>query len=113
MNLQKNKMMGQRFIQALLLALLLNVSGHVFLHLGDSLWPAEALHLAATHEEKSSLPAQHFCSVCQDHQQLSLDTPALASIFTEAAPLLPTRRDDASPSSPAVHFKPTRAPPRS
>jgi hypothetical protein len=99
-------------IQALILVVLLNLSGHLFLHLGDALLEAEETHLSAPHEAKTVTPPQHFCSVCQDHQHLALDTPSLASSTPEAVALTPTRFDDLVPSSRAFSFKPTRAPPR-
>ncbi len=66
-----------------MLALLLNLSGHIFLHLGDTPLHDEGTLLAAPHDQPGSSPAQHQCSICQDHQLLALDVPATDAIVVE------------------------------
>ena len=96
----------------LLLALLLNLSGHMFLHLGDAVLEAEATHFTSHEEQPNFFAPQHQCSVCQDHQQLALDSPATASYFVEA-PNLTTNRSNEFPSASLSFQRPSdRAPPR-
>lgn len=73
-------------MQALILALLLNLSGHIFLHLGDAPLHNEEAGLASPHAPLGSSPAQHQCSLCQDHQLLTLDVPTAGAILVEGQP---------------------------
>jgi len=113
MNLLKNKTIAQGFIQALLLALLLNMSGHVFLHLGDAVSAGDETHLTSHQESKTASAPQHQCSVCQDHQHLSLESQPLTALVLAVSPIVPSRQSAAAPSFLPAHFKPTRAPPLS
>ena len=101
------------FINALLLALLLNLSGHLFLHLGDAVLEAEETHWTAHQEPTKTSAPQHQCSVCQDHQQLALDTPSTASVVLEALPQSTTRNSAFPPVAPSFQRQSDRAPPRS
>ncbi len=112
MNLQKNKLMVRSLMPALLLALLLHVSGHVFLHLGDAVSAGDETHLTSHQESRTASAPQHQCSVCQDHQHLSLDSAPRAAVTRAAILTVPPRQNDALPSFLPAHFKPTRAPPR-
>ncbi len=112
MTVQKSKTMTRAFIQALLLALLLNLSGHMFLHLGDAVSAGDETHLASQQESKSPAAPQDPCSICQDHQHLSLESQAVAAVTLAAKAILPARQNDVPPSFLPAHFKPTRAPPR-
>lgn len=109
--LQK-KLTALGLIQALMLAVLINLSGHIFLHLGDSLLEVEATHLAAKQEEKGFSSAQHICSVCQDHQHLSLDVPSNFATPSESLTCVPTQVELTTHSATSYGYKPTRAPPR-
>ena len=113
MKTPKNFNRTRGFINALLLALLLNLSGHLFLHLGDAVLEAEETHWS-THQEptKTSTP-QHQCSICQDHQQLALDTPSTASVVLEAVPQSTTRNSAFLSVAPSFQRPSDRAPPRS
>ncbi|MFN7931044.1 MAG: hypothetical protein U0Y68_24575 [Blastocatellia bacterium] len=99
-------------IQALLLALLLNLSGHTFLHLSDaSLETGEPQYTA--HEEPRGLAAPaHQCSVCQDHQQRLLDTPTTAAMVVAAATSLTKQPTAVVPVVPSRQTVADRAPPR-
>lgn len=113
MKTPNNQHRARGFIHALLLAVLLNLSGHMFLHLGDAVLAAEDTHFT-THEAPSDVNAPpHQCSVCQDHQQLTLDFPANASYFLEAQlPPLPCR-NNFPPVATTLASPSDRAPPRS
>lgn len=112
MNLPKNKLIAQGFMQALMLALLLNLSGHMFLHLGDAVSAGDEAHVTSQQESKTAAALQHQCSVCQDHQHLSLESPAAAPLTLAVDTVFPARQNDVTPSFLPAHFKPTRAPPR-
>ena len=112
MNWQSNKSKRQGFVAALLLALLLNLSGHVFLHLSDAMAAGDEAHLAAPHEAKNNAAPQHACAVCQDHQHLSLESQPVASLTQVKRPSRPMRQNAVLPSFQPAHFKPSRAPPR-
>lgn len=112
MNLHSNNSKRQRFVATLLLALLLNLSGHVFLHLGDAMTAGDEAHISAHHEAKNTAAPQHACAVCQDHQHLSLASQPIASFTQEARLSLPARQMDVLPTFQPAHFKPSRAPPR-
>jgi hypothetical protein len=109
---QTNKTLTRGLMPALLLALLLHVSGHIFLHLSDSTLAGDESHLTSHQESRTASAPQHQCSVCQDQQHLSLESSSLAVIPLVITPTVPTRQNDALPSFLPAHFKPTRAPPR-
>ena len=109
----KKQSITRGFIQALLLALLLNLSGHTFLHLTDAAVDTGEPQLTA-HEEPRGLAApQHQCSVCQDHQQLTLDVPATATVLLAVPLQLAKQRADFVFVAPSRHHISDRAPPRS
>jgi hypothetical protein len=110
--MQKNKPLTRGLMPALLLALLLHVSGHIFLHLGDDTLAGDETHLTSHQESRTASAPQHQCSVCQDHQHLSLESSSLAAITLAVNPTSPARQNEALPSFLPAHFKPTRAPPR-
>lgn len=101
------------FIQALLLALLLNLSGHTFLHLADSALDAGETHFTSHEEPRNNSAPQHQCSVCQDHQQLTLDFPATTASFVAAPTWLATQHDELILVAPIRTNSADRAPPRS
>ncbi|HEX4946299.1 MAG TPA: hypothetical protein VFZ34_06540 [Blastocatellia bacterium] len=108
-----NKLIQARgFINALLLALLLNLSGHVFLHLGDAVLETAETHWSGEQEPTKTTAPQHQCSVCQDHQQLALDTPATASFVLEAVPHSAHHQTEFPLVAPAFQRPSDRAPPR-
>lgn len=112
MKLAKRKTNLQRFAHALLLALLLNFSGHIFLHLGDvPLHDEEALR-AASHDQPSSAPAQHQCSFCQDQQLLTLDVPATEAVAVAGQSRLVTTTATSVYDFQLLALSPSRAPPR-
>lgn len=113
MKIPKKLNQTRGFITALLLALLLNLSGHMFLHLGDAVLEAEETHWTAQHEPTKTTAAPHQCSICQDHQQLALDTPATASVTLEAVAQNPNRNLELLPVAPSFRRPSDRAPPRS
>jgi hypothetical protein len=113
MNTPKHFNRTRGFINALLLALLLNLSGHLFLHLGDAVVEAEETHWTAHQEPDKTTTPQHQCSVCQDHQQLALDTPSSASVVIEAAPSNTIRNAEFPSIAPSFQRPSDRAPPRS
>jgi hypothetical protein len=113
MNTPKHFNRTRGFINALLLALLLNLSGHLFLHLGDVVLDAEETQWAAHQEPTKTTAPQHQCSVCQDHQQLALDTPSTASVVLEAVPQSTNRNTEVLPVAPSFQRPSDRAPPRS
>ncbi len=100
-------------MHALLVVLLLNLSGHVFLHLGDAVSVGDETHVSSHQESKTASTPQHPCAVCQDHQHLSLESQPVAALIYTASTAFPLREHDATPSFLPAHFKPTRAPPRS
>ena len=95
-----------------MLLLLLHVSGHVFLHLGDAVSAGGETHVTSQQESKTATAPQHQCAICQDHQHLSLESPSIAAFTPAADTAFPLRQNDATPSFLPAHFKPTRAPPR-
>lgn len=113
MKTPNNQHRARGFIHALLLAVLLNLSGHMFLHLGDAVLEAEGTHFT-THEAPSKGNAPpHQCSVCQDHQQLALDAPATAAYFLAACLTTPPRHHHFPPVATPLASPSDRAPPRS
>lgn len=102
----------QGFINALLLALLLNLSGHMFLHLGDAVVDAEETHWTAEQEPTKTTAPAHHCAVCQDHQHLALDAPAMASYLVEATTTNTTRQAETRLVIPSFQRPSGRAPPR-
>ena len=99
-------------MHALLVVLLLNLSGHVFLHLGDAVSAGDETHISSQQESKTASTPQHQCFICQDHQHLSLESQPVAALIGAASTVFPPREHDATPSFLPAHFKPTRAPPR-
>ncbi len=68
------------FATVLVLAILSSLTGHIFLHLADEPFHQESSHqISAHHEDAAAQNQNHQCSICLDHQALSLDLPV--SIF--------------------------------
>jgi hypothetical protein len=112
MKIPKKLNQTRGFINALLLALLLNLSGHLFLHLGDAVLEAEETHWTVHQESSKTTAPQHQCSVCQDHQQLALDAPSTASVVLEAVPQSTNRNPEFPRVAPSFQRPSDRAPPR-
>jgi hypothetical protein len=112
MRTRKKQRTAPGLVMALLLALLLNLSGHMFLHLGDAVLEANDAHLSAPEEKSTSPASQHTCSICQNHQQLALDSPATTSYFLETFTLTANRGIESVVASPSFQRPSDRAPPR-
>ncbi|MBS1809557.1 MAG: hypothetical protein JST84_15465 [Acidobacteria bacterium] len=108
----KNLGTMRRFTQALLLALLLNLSGHMFLHLSDAPLEADETHFTSHKESENYSAPQHQCSICQDQQQLALDSPSSTAYFIEVQNITPKRSTLLTPASIVFTNQSDRAPPR-
>ena len=109
----RNNLRGRWLRQILLLALLLNLSGHFFFHLGDAPLHDEAIHFSSHSEQSGKAPLSHQCSVCQDHQTLALDIPSSASEPVEFTQINFLRAEEAGYDFQARQLRASRAPPRS
>ena len=109
----KKQGIAQCFIQALLLSLLLNLSGHMFLHLSDAVLDVGETHFTSHEESRSTSAPQHQCSFCQDSQQLVFDSPPTASVYFETKTLLTNPRTEAILAAPSFQNLSNRAPPLS
>lgn len=112
MSNMKNLGTMRRFTQALLLALLLNLSGHMFLHLSDATPEADETHFTSHQESEKFSAPPHQCSICQDQQQLALDSPSSNSYFIETPIISQNRNSLSAPASPVFTNLSDRAPPR-
>ena len=107
----KKQGIARCFIQALLLSLLLNLSGHMFIHLSDTVLDADETHFTSHKEPRSTGPSQHQCSVCQDFQQLAFDSPPPTSVYFETETLLANQRTESILAAPSFQSLSNRAPP--
>ena len=102
------------FVPVLVLAILMSLTGHVFLHLADEPFHHEATHQVSAHHEDSAAQNQsHQCSICLDHQALSLDLPARAFELNFSAPVVISQTVAANYHANRLLFTSDRAPPRS
>ncbi len=102
------------FVPVLVLAILMSLTGHVFLHLADAPFDHETTHqISAHHEDSAAQNQSHQCSVCQDHQALSLDLPVSKVVLIAAAPVLTSPTVDSHYQAGNLRFTSDRAPPRS
>ena len=111
-----HKLLSKKFVpaftQALLLVVLMNLSGHMFLHLGDANIEHEGSHISAHSEQKTISAPLHQCSACKDHQTLSLENTATATIQFTAESLTEKRWQQLQVHSFTASFNPTRGPPQ-
>lgn len=97
----------------LVLAILMSLTGHVFLHLADEPFQHETTHQVSAHHEDSAPQNQtHQCSICLDHQALSLDLPAHVFELNFSAPVLIPQTVAANYQANRLLFTSDRAPPR-
>jgi hypothetical protein len=102
------------FAPVLVLAILMSLTGHVFLHLADEPFQHEASHQVSAHHEDSAAQNQsHQCSICLDHQALSLDLPARVFELFFSAPVSIPQTVAANYQANRLLFTADRAPPRS
>ncbi len=102
-----------RLAQALILAVLLNLSGHMFLHLSDASIEHEGVHIGAHSEQKSIAAPAHQCSVCQDHQSLTIENALPQTIHFESQTLSENSWQQIQVKSFTASFNLTRGPPLS
>lgn len=112
-----HKLVSNKFIpaftKALLLVVLMNLSGHMFLHLGDANIEHDGAHISAHSEQKSIAAPAHQCSVCQDHQTLSLENALPQALHFASESRSENSWQQIQVKSFTASFNPTRGPPLS
>ena len=107
-------MQAKIFVSVLMLAILMSLTGHVFLHLADEPFSAEATQqLSAHHEESATQTQSHQCSICLDHQALTLDLPVHLTVLFFADPVKVPANVASNYGANNFFFTSDRAPPRS
>lgn len=102
------------FVSVLTFAILMSLTGHVFLHLADEPFSAETTQqLSAHHEEPVAQTQSHQCSICLDHQALTLDLPFHSAALIFAAPVKAPVNVASNYEANKFFFTSGRAPPRS